>query len=106
MNIFESKHYPVLMFVLILSVLIITLFSVSNILEKTNKTVNNYSIQDNSMQKNSPISGLVSLKIDTNAPETNSSGKVNSLRNYIFYDVILGVLFLLLYLLIKFIYRR
>ena len=101
MRIFQSKYYPTLMFLLILSVLVITLFNITNILEKTNKT--------NGAEKplqNSPISGLVTLKVDTNAPETNSSSKVNSLRKYIFYDVLVGFLFLLLYVLIKFIYRR
>lgn len=98
MKLFQSKHYPALMFLLILSALIIILFSMINVFEKSADKI--------PVQKNSPISGLVTLKVDSqsmvHAPET----KEISLRKYILYDVLIGFLFLLLYLLIKFIYRR
>lgn len=104
MGIFQSKYYPTLMFLLILSVLMITLFNIGDILEKSSKNIDKNGVK--TLDKNSFILGLVTLKIDTNPSEDNSSNKVTSLRKYIFYDVIIGVLFLLSYILIKFIYKR
>ena len=98
MKLFNSKYYPTLMFLLILSILMIILFNIGDILEK--KT-NNEPIQ------NSPISGFVTQKITSNSSEiANLEKPLTSLTTFIFYSVLIGFFSLSLYILIKFIYRR
>jgi len=99
-KLFQSNHYPAFMFLLILSILMLTLFNLSSIFEKTSN-------QDQ-FQKNNAISGFISLRLDSNFSQTSQISETEkpSFNGYLVYYSVLGFLCLVLYLLIKFIYLR
>lgn len=100
MKIFDSKHYPAIMFLLILSVLMLNLFNLGSVFEPKD----NY---EQGLGSNF-ISGFLSLDFDFNSSQNNnvSETEVFSLSGYIIYYSILVFLCLLLCLLIRFIYQR